>query len=344
VTKSGGAYLYDPALGTWAKTGEMTVRREDATAVVLSDGKVLLIGGYLYEMGPPTDSAEIYDPVTGSWTAIANMPALGASTATLLRDGRVLVVGAAVADGGGFEAVAHLYDPATGSWNAEPAELDTFASAALLPDGTVLFTGSRVTGAEQRVCLPGVYHPRTGQWTTAAPSLLCGEKDTLTPLLDGTVVKVNGNGAEMYVPPGMRLPPPPAFPSATAPVFPSRTATPSPTPRPTPLPPATGPVPPNARGWTVTVENRSTQDAALFVGDSGDAGLSKLVGSATPNVVPAGSTVEVTFLFPAIEDGWIYIDPRPGEGGGLVSSEDIGIPGKIVIGLVAGDRAGWVSP
>jgi hypothetical protein len=68
----------------------------------------------------------------------------------------------------------------------------------------------------------------------------------------------------------------------------------------------------------------------------------ELVGSATPNVVPAGATVRVTFLFPANDDGWIYVNPRPGEGGSLVNADQIGIPGKIVI--TADGQVGWYSP
>jgi hypothetical protein len=55
--------------------------------------------------------------------------------------------------------------------------------------------------------------------------------------------------------------------------------------------------------------------------------------------------VQVTFLFPAKgapDDGWIYVNPRPGEGGALVSGSDIGTPGKILIGA-EGD-AGWLGP
>jgi hypothetical protein len=69
---------------------------------------------------------------------------------------------------------------------------------------------------------------------------------------------------------------------------------------------------------------------------------SQLVGSATPNVVPAGATVRVTFRFPADEDGWIDVNRRPGDDGGLVDADQIGIPGKIVI-RAEGD-AGWLSP
>ena len=76
--------------------------------------------------------------------------------------------------------------------------------------------------------------------------------------------------------------------------------------------------------------------------EEGEGGTLRLVGSATPNVVPAGATVKVTFRFPADEDGWIYVNPRPGEGGSLVNADQIGIPGKILIGA-EGD-GGWLSP
>jgi hypothetical protein len=58
-------------------------------------------------------------------------------------------------------------------------------------------------------------------------------------------------------------------------------------------------------------------------------------------VVPAGASVKVTFLFPP-DGGWIYVNPRPGEGGALVSAADIGIPGKIVV--TADGQVGWLSP
>jgi hypothetical protein len=174
--------------------------------------------------------------------------------------------------------------------------------------------------------------------------LRCIDGTSFTLLLDGTVLMAGGrdcndegvcvsNGAaELYVPAGVPMPPLPAFPSPLPPAFPS------PTPVPTPLPPADGPVPPDARSWTVTVDNQSSEPATLFV--AGD-GL-ELVGSATPNVVPAGTTMQVTFLFPAIDDGWIYVNPRPGDGGALVNADQIGIPGKILIGA-EGD-GGWLSP
>jgi hypothetical protein len=343
-----GAQLYDPDSGSWSATGTMVTSRHDHTATLLRDGNVLVAGGRdsslrsCDQLGcgyPPAGEAELYDPDTRSWTAIANTPTrlprpFGDGWASLLQDGTLLLLGDS----------ANLYDPTTGTWSTLAGLPEFGFPVALLPDDTVLIAveGDSCTAV-------ALYDPRSGSWTSASSMLRCeskiGTPPSFTPLLDGSVLVAGGSScnsdesvcaataaAELYIPAGVSLPPLPAFPSPPPPVFPS------PTPVPTPLPPAAGPIPPNARSWTVTVENKSSEPATLFV--AGD-GL-RLVGSATPNVVPAGATVKVTFLFPADDDGWIHVNPRPGDGGGLVNADQIGIPGKILV-RAEGD-AGWLSP
>jgi hypothetical protein len=331
--------VYDPASGTWTATGKMNIGRWRAAATLLSDGTVLVAGGYVDVAEHATDSAEVYDPATGSWTEIANMQAPHAvGMTTLLPDGKVLVV----SPGGSSE----IYDPTTATWIAPAPPVGFNNPRAVLSDGSVLMTDPDEAnpGQAAQCTAAALYDPLTESLTTASSMLRCAEGSSFTPLLDGTVLVAggrdcNGEGvcvstgtAAVYVPAGVRVPPLPAFPSPPPPAFPD------PTPVATPLPPGDGPVPPNARSWTVTVENQSSERATLFV--AGDE--LELVGSAIPNVVPAGTTVQVTFLFPANDDGWIYVNPRPGDGGGLVNAADIGIPGKIVIGA-EGD-AGWLSP
>jgi N-acetylneuraminic acid mutarotase len=343
VLDIGGAQVYDPASGTWTATGKRNNESYGESVVVLPDGKVLVAGGTFFDGAyHDLDSAEVYDPVTESWTPIANMHATGRPTAAFLQpDGKVLVVGPG--------SHADVYDPATGTWTALPVRPGIgYSAATLLSDGAVLVTGED-PNADQSACTTAdLYDPRTGSLTTASTMLGCGRARSSTPLLDGTVLVAGGisctgdveavcisNGtAELYVPPGVPLPPLPAFPPPGPPV------SPSPTPLPTLLPPAAGPVPPNAQSWKVTVDNRSSEPATLFVADEAWDGL-RLVGSATPNVVPAGATEKVTFLFPR-DGGWIYVNPRPGEGGSLVNADDIGIPGKIVI--MADGQVGWLSP
>ncbi len=354
VASQGGVEVYDPDSGTWSATGNMITPRHSHTATLLRDGKVLVAGGY--DGGDYTvDAAELYDPDTGSWTAIANTHRNGRPKclgcggydgwAILLQDGTVLFMRRS------SEApFAEIYDPAAGTWTvlAQPTELG-YRTATLLSDGTVLVAGPYdPEGPPQPCTAAALYSPRTGSWTTAPSLRRCASGSSFTPLLDGTVLVAggrdcNGDGAcvtngaaELYVPAGVPLPRLPAFPSPLPPAFPS------PTPVPTPLPPASGPVPPNARSWKVSVDNRSSEPATLFVAEDDGNGLLRLVGSATPNVVPAGATVQVTFRFPTDDDGWIYVNARPGEGGSLVSADQIGIPGKIVI-TAEGDGV-WASP
>jgi WD40 repeat protein len=340
------AEVYDPASGTWTATGKMSDQGSRTAAALLADGKVLVAGGQGFRLPNDyylLDSAQVYDPVTGSWTATANMHAKAETAAAFPQpDGKVLVVGSVR----GPNSHAEVYDPATGTWTELPVGSGIrYSAATLLSDGAVLVTG--YTDVEPSACTADLYDPHTRSWTTASTMLGCGDGNSFTLLLDGTVLVAGGrstcndegqcisNGAAaLYVPAGVSLPPLPAFPSPPPPVFPS------PTPVPTPLPPADGPVPPNARSWTVTVDNRSSEPATVFVADEAWDGL-RLVGSATPNVVPARTTVKVTFLFPA-DGGWIYVNPRPGDGGGLVNADQIGIPGKI---LIRDDgEGGWLSP
>ncbi len=95
------AEVYDPATGAFTPAGSMAQKRWLSTANLLASGRVLVAGGSVPgscgisdECGPPTNTAELYDPVAGTFAPAASMAQSRAGhTATLLTDGAVLVVG-----------------------------------------------------------------------------------------------------------------------------------------------------------------------------------------------------------------------------------------------------------
>jgi hypothetical protein len=118
-----------------------TAREFPATAL-LPNGKVLVAGGFnnnIYYLV----SAELYDPVSGTWTVTGSLnTAREYPTATLLPNGKVLVAGG-YKSSSGYLASVELYDPASGTWVATDS-LDTAREsppATLLPNGRVLVAG-----------------------------------------------------------------------------------------------------------------------------------------------------------------------------------------------------------
>jgi hypothetical protein len=190
--------------GVFVPTGLMNVPRAGATATLLSDGQVLVAGGYAKPNAQA--SAELYDPLSGRFrpTGSMNVPRSGAS-ATLLPDGHVLVVGGDNS-AGVVVASAELYDARTGTFSPT-GSMGTprwFATATLLTDGQVLVTGG-VSGTA--LASAELYDPRTGAFSPTGSMSTPRADATATLLADGQVLVAGGwsgttalGSAELYDP------------------------------------------------------------------------------------------------------------------------------------------------
>ena len=189
------AELYDPASGTFTRTGDMTKPRRGHRAILLPDGRVLIVG--------LESSMEMYDPSTGTFAALDAQTARWFDAPVLLASGKVLLTAGISACGQDCnlgKGEANLYDPATGALasTGPMTSVQTQPVATLLLDGRVLLTGnagditSDIGGCSPPCVSSELYDPVAGSFFKAALPSTPRDGHTATLLPDGTVLLAGG--------------------------------------------------------------------------------------------------------------------------------------------------------
>ena len=215
ATSVADAFVYDPAAGTWAPTGSLSVARKGATATLLGNAKVVVAGGS--GTNSPTwgntdakASAELYDPATGAFAATGSMGTARANAqAVALAGGNVLVTGGFGNATGMATASAEQYNPGTGSWSPAGTMVyaDVYHTLTALPAsgacgancGKVLVAGGECgyPGTGGSCTDPGLsaelYSPATNSWATTGARSVRRVGGAAVVLPSGKVLLTGGN-------------------------------------------------------------------------------------------------------------------------------------------------------
>jgi Kelch motif/Galactose oxidase, central domain len=151
------AELYNPATKQFTVTGSMLTARCKHSAGLLPDGRVLIAGGS-DDRGwhGKLDSAEIYDPGTGKFTAASPLH----DSRFKLPDEAAQLASGELLFAGGSKTV-ELYDPATGKFLIAAGQMNDarhYMSETELKNGSVLLAGGYPDN-DQATAETWIYHP-----------------------------------------------------------------------------------------------------------------------------------------------------------------------------------------
>jgi hypothetical protein len=204
------------------------------SSIRLTDGRVLVAGGVSGETG--VSLAELWDPLTGAWTATEDIAREEVPGLALLDDGEVLMVGAKrtwifnpvnhrwrrVSDlihrhtfgatvtlgdgrvmvvGGEGAAECEIFDPEFNLWREGPS----LNGIRAVPGAVVLATGQVVVagGADRSWSVGGgveIFDPQDGGWTAIQPMDARRLAHTMTVLRDGSVLVTGGTTSVLEEP------------------------------------------------------------------------------------------------------------------------------------------------
>lgn len=169
--------------------GSLVASRYGHTATLLSNGKVLVVGGR--DANGILRSAELYDPAQGTWSETGQMQHRRlCHTATVLPDGRVLVAGGN--DGAVYFGSAEIYDPAVGDWTTVSSMQNrrSCATAVLLTEGKVLVAGG--TDGEMGLSTAELFDPLSATWIETGRMQVGRSGHTAVRLPRGVILVIGG--------------------------------------------------------------------------------------------------------------------------------------------------------
>ena len=151
----------------WTRLADMPAGRDYPQAAFL-DGKLYVAGGWDTSDSGLTDTMEVYDPATDTWSAGPKLPTAVAAAGVAVLDNRMYVIGGCPSFNNCGTAAVQVYDPALDRWEQaasypQPVSFEgcgAIAGKLYCAGGTGDQTGATRNGY--------VYDPGTDTWSPIA--------------------------------------------------------------------------------------------------------------------------------------------------------------------------------
>ena len=197
------ALLFDAETLSFSTMAPPAVRSAIAQLALLDDGRVLRVGGLLFDFDEDPNAVvtstgvEIYDPATDSWTPASSLKPEPALTLADISDlsppqwllpmtgGRVMFVRSGKIGDERRQGLVEIYNVATDSWRMETefdAGFGVWHVTMTSTDTLYVFTATLVE----------IYDPNTDQWTFAYNPRGIPTHSTVTELPDGRLLVAGG--------------------------------------------------------------------------------------------------------------------------------------------------------
>ena len=187
------AEIFDPSTNSWTLLPKMAYSRWYPTATTLSDGRVIVMGGWQTTNHSNAGIPEIYDATTNSWTKLtnANNPFETYPFIYMLSDGRLVHV-----NGSEYGTVTDILDLNAESWSVVDSNItDGGSSVMYLPDKIVKAgsaSDSQESGPSSNTTFVLDMTQPSPVWRQTAAMAYPRTFLNLTELPDGTVLATGG--------------------------------------------------------------------------------------------------------------------------------------------------------
>jgi len=188
--------IYDLNQNVWTQVAPLSLSNWwYFQGCVMADGRVLICGGQVN--GGTTNAAQIYDPVTNTWSVTGAMnQARQGHMVVLLPNNQVLATSGA-GPGGDSQLSSEVFTPSTGEWTpvASMNMGHRAGTITVLPSGMVLVAGGESATGGVFTSTSEIYNPTANTWTSAGNMSAIRVNACATLLNNGHVLMTGGYSA-----------------------------------------------------------------------------------------------------------------------------------------------------